>query len=89
MNNSKETILSIIKNSSLSSEQKAVWDGFLENLEDELVLNLLDAIKEDESALHLLTENIEEKFVALISKDQDEWEKITQKEKEILADISE
>ena len=89
MNNSKETILAIINNSSLSEEQKNIWQGFLENLDEQLAAPIAETIQDDDSALRLLTENIQDKLEALASENPDAWKNVIQKEKEILEKVEE
>ena len=61
MNNPKEKLQAIISESSLSDKQRFIWDGFLENLDDELAAPLVETVQDDEGMLQLLTKNIEDK----------------------------
>jgi len=89
MENIKEQITQIILNSSLEDEQKEAWGDFVANLDDELLVPILETIKDDESMLKLLTKNLEDKVAAMAFNETGAWDSIIEEEKQTLQNIDE
>lgn len=85
----KEEIIQIVQQSSLTDEQKQVWSEFTENLDEELLLPILETIKGDEAMLKLLTKNLEDKVAALAFNEPGAWDSIVEEEKKTLQSIDE
>lgn len=88
MENSKEIIIAIVENSSLSQEQKNLWHNFLKTINEELAAHLVETIQQDENSLGILTENIEDKIKALSTDSEEDLSKVIQKEKTILEETT-
>jgi hypothetical protein len=85
----KQQITEIIQQSTLTDEQKEVWGEFLESLDQELLMPILETIKDDEEMLKLLTKNLEDKVAALAFNEPGAWDAIIEDEKQTLKSIDE
>jgi len=89
MENTQEQIMQIINNSSLTDEQKQVWNDILANLDEELLQPILETIQNDEAMLAILTKNLEDKVSALAYNEPGAWDSVVDGEKQTLQNIDE
>jgi len=74
----------IIEKSNLSQEQKNLWFEVIEYFTEDQISALLEVLKESPQSLNFLTENLEKKKEAFITRDEKLKEEILKEEKEYL-----
>ena len=80
----KTELKNLIRNSSIGSKDKEIWYNFIDKINEELAITLLQAISDDKKNLIFLNTNLVSKSSALSSQDQDTWSKIIEEEKKYL-----
>ena len=84
INNPKIKLKTIITDSSLNDGQKETWYNFIHTIIKQDAISILKTIREDETTLSFLTENLEEKLSTLKTGDKNVWKEIVKKEKEYI-----
>jgi len=74
----------IIEKSNLNQEQKNLWFEVIEYFTEDQISALLEILKESPRSLNFLTENLEKKKKAFMTKDEKLKEEILKEEKEYL-----
>jgi len=80
----QEELKNIIEKSNLSQEQKNLWFEVIEYFTEDQISALLEVLKESPQSLNFLTENLEKKKEAFITRDKKLKEEILKGEKEYL-----
>jgi len=80
----QEELKNIIEKSNLRQEQKDLWFEVIEYFTEDQISALLEVLKESPQSLNFLTENLEKKKEAFMTKDEKLKEEILKEEKEYL-----
>lgn len=83
-----EQLKKIIKESSLTQEQKDLWESFINNVTEKEITAILEVLEESPEQLDFLTRNLESKTELFKTKDKELLEKILTEEKNYLEEQS-
>lgn len=84
---SKQQLKNIIDNSNLSTEDKKIWDNFLQVATEIQIGMVYDFLKDSPEELEFMTNNLKEKIEAAFQKDQAKMDEILEREKEHLKNL--
>jgi len=80
----KQELKNIIEASNLSTEDKKMWDNFLQVATEVQIGIVYDFLKDNPAELEFMTNNLKEKIEAVSQKNQNKLEEIKRKEDEYL-----
>jgi len=87
MEDCKEKILIIIRQSSLSFEETNLWEETVKNIPDDLCLDVLWFLQNTPNGVRKITDNIKDKVIAINNDDVEKWEAILQKDADFLKSL--
>ena len=83
----KDNLKRIIKNSSLTEEQKSMWFHFIDTSISDNLKPIKEMLVEDDTVLTFLTKNLEDKIKLANSGDNSDREKILDEEKDYISNL--